>query len=63
MKIAIHLSHPSQYYVFRSIARALPSRHEIVVVYNRKDVLERLGYRLEPTETTAPVVGLSRGPG
>jgi predicted glycosyltransferase len=42
MKLAVHLAHPSQYYIFREVARRLPAHVRLLVTYNDKDVLARL---------------------
>lgn len=42
MKIAIHLAHPAHYHLFKNVIHALSDKHEVVVTYNNKDILEQL---------------------
>ena len=42
MKIAFHLAHPAHFYLFRNVIHKLLDRHNILITYNEKDVLEAL---------------------
>jgi predicted glycosyltransferase len=42
MKIGFYLSHPAHFHLFKNIIKDLRQRHDVFVVYNKKDVLHNL---------------------
>jgi predicted glycosyltransferase len=42
MKIGFYLSHPAHFHLFKNIIGRLRERHEVFVLYNKKDVLHNL---------------------
>lgn len=62
MRVAIHLAHPAHYHLFRHAATDLQARHEVLVTYNEKDVLEDL-LRRQPFGTEVRAVGTGQGVG
>lgn len=42
MRIAFHLAHPAHFHLFRNVVGNLREKHDILITYNAKDVLENL---------------------
>lgn len=55
MKIVIHIAHPSQFYIFKSIISKIGPRHEVIVTYTYKDILAKLITESELNPIAFPV--------
>jgi len=42
MKICFYLAHPAHFHLFKNVIKKLQENHEVLILYNEKDVLEHL---------------------
>lgn len=42
MKICFYLAHPAHFHLFKNVVKKLQKKHEILILYNEKDVLDHL---------------------
>ncbi|MEX0967125.1 MAG: DUF354 domain-containing protein [Bacteroidia bacterium] len=67
MKIVFHLAHPAHFHLFKEAIQDLQKRHEVMITYNEKDVLENLlassslkqySVKIKATTNTSSKLGL-----